>query len=462
MSRYPFVTEHPPKSLVLIFAGIAATLTLMTFVILRIAPVQASSGDGSGCSGTLYHSPDRDWNWAYARIVESDTYIGYSGVGICQPCRCPSLDQFTFSGVAFFEKTASPQIIHIERFYEDEDQVYCYLPPYNYCPDDCHCLQNAYLQNINVDLSSPGTTEALVEVVDVVGMQGANHCRDDGFEAEAKGYVHVYEIILDVAARGDGLSIDWEISPSFDRPVCGDPKPSALMLSITSSDGKWVATTFPKGWSGSAVWDGQWMIPAGERWDKCTQVTVTLGGYMNNYFTPQCGPCQRSAVPFTKQVCWSFNCPCDESNPCCDARPGAWSFITGVDPCEADNEEDLLLWQLTDVCDNHLELWCEPSSPEYASQYKYKYNGNDIGLCVYNNGQNIFKYRMAVSGVVFHSMWHRTADPDNSGDGDEGTLGKYDWIVNRYCCPSGQVEQFCREDPYQTGDEYDGTSSDCE
>ncbi|MCG3199764.1 MAG: hypothetical protein HUU16_16760 [Candidatus Omnitrophica bacterium] len=123
------------------------------------------------------------------------------------------------------------------------------------------------------------------------------------------------------------------------------------------------------------------------------------------------------------------------TDPCDDTTPGNWQAIPAVPDCPLNQNPAAKLWEKTDDCGNKLELWCEPAG---AAAYKLKYNGTVVHVCIYDNGQNVWYYKMTANGKRFHSTYSETMDPDHDGSSlDEGTKNKYDWKVYWYDCIGG-------------------------
>ena len=87
-----------------------------------------------------------------------------------------------------------------------------------------------------------------------------------------------------------------------------------------------------------------------------------------------------------------------------------------------------------------------------------------MGNCPYGGATNNFNYKMTKNGKRFHSLQHRSYDDAKDGSGaDEGTKGKYDWVVWTYNCITlpnpNEPTSFWREDQNSVGWEYDGSQS---
>jgi hypothetical protein len=116
----------------------------------------------------------------------------------------------------------------------------------------------------------------------------------------------------------------------------------------------------------------------------------------------------------------------------------------------------------TDNCSNSLKIQC--STPN--CWYRYLFNSTLIGHCPYGGGVNWYRYKKTINDDRFHSTWHRSRDPSNSGTNppDEGTLNKYDWVVWKYDCLNTPASPtaYCREHATSWGDEDFGDPSNCE
>jgi hypothetical protein len=60
-------------------------------------------------------------------------------------------------------------------------------------------------------------------------------------------------------------------------------------------------------------------------------------------------------------------------------------------------------WSRADQCGNKLEIWCQPASEAPFMSYVYKYNGQQIGECVFTCGENEWYYKLTQDGKRYAS-----------------------------------------------------------
>jgi len=130
------------------------------------------------------------------------------------------------------------------------------------------------------------------------------------------------------------------------------------------------------------------------------------------------------------------------NEPCKETEPGGW-FSQDPGRCGPFTTTTEPLWWKKDACGNRAEIWCRVS-PSGARFFSYEYNGNPVARCVYDEGKNLFAYRMTKNGRRFHSLWHLNVEPGKS----QGTANQKDWSVTLYdCIANARVFHECREDP---------------
>lgn len=279
----------------------------------------------------------------------------------------------------------------------------------------------------------------------------------------AEAYAHAYEITLEAEPVDSvPMTLSWSITP-FTGATEVDVTPNQLKLRVDDGWGNKAEAGPYSGWSGSEVWDGGWS--GGGSWDGCSQVEIHLemmppplqqpSGIISVVATePECGSYTTISTAVGKSITVT---PCDDTS-----APSSWISISpGGIQCPASQSTPGLLWEKVDKCGNTVQIWCEPSSPGGAAQFKLKYNGTPIGWCIYTCGQNAWYYRMTNDECRFHSLRQSTADRPTVPGCDEGTQGLYDWTVWLYNCLTGENIHYCREGP-NLGNEFQGRPSSCE
>jgi len=153
------------------------------------------------------------------------------------------------------------------------------------------------------------------------------------------------------------------------------------------------------------------------------------------------------------------------------ANPPSWSGFTAIEnieDCNASPCSTVVLRSVPDACGNTITVVCKAHILilHPICRYKHKYNGSTKGSCVYHNGQNAWGHKKDGDGC-FSWVKHVSADPDNSGPGDEGEVGYYDWVVNNYDATNNVTyDGNCRHGDNwadaRAGSETAGEDSDCE
>jgi hypothetical protein len=225
-------------------------------------------------------------------------------------------------------------------------------------------------------------------------------------------------------------------------------------------DVTFTGTTSPPGNEGSISWSGGGTPSTGSG---ATFVTKwTTGGSGNRTVTATyCGDSKNKSVNVLT------GCDCD--------RPGDWQTISGLSVCNYSSGPEGDCWPSSDPpkyddCGNWGKVVCTNAGSGYEYRDYYNSTGTCMGACVYLPAWNRAKYRFTVNGDRWHSFKHVTLnDCNDSGSGDMGTAGKYDWQIWRYDCISETLEEAECLESSTIGDpismewlEQNGSASDCE
>jgi hypothetical protein len=104
-----------------------------------------------------------------------------------------------------------------------------------------------------------------------------------------------------------------------------------------------------------------------------------------------------------------------------DTTPTDWIGIQGLNTCYPGPGTNVVWGPMADNCGNQLQVNCENGN------YVFRYNGNEVGRCLYTVAANYFYYRMTKDGCRFHSTWHTTRD-------DNPYRLTTQWVVFRFDC----------------------------
>ena len=75
----------------------------------------------------------------------------------------------------------------------------------------------------------------------------------------------------------------------------------------------------------------------------------------------------------------------------------------------------------------------------------------------------LIRYWKTVNDAKYHSTFFQSCDlVADYSEQDDGTKGKYDYVIWTYDCITGTLDENCRENDTFCGTETSGTTSGCE
>ena len=203
----------------------------------------------------------------------------------------------------------------------------------------------------------------------------------------------------------------------------------------------------------SEVCDGEYVLfaaltdPVGEE----SNISWSGGG------TPATGT---GATFYTKWTTGSTGTKIVTATYCNDSKSESVNVLFDCD-CDRIGE----MTQLTtlggwfDDCENYL------SYTDMEGVKRLWYNFSQIGHCPYAGSMVQIRYWKTVNDAKYHSTFFQSCDLHGNNEpypGDEGTGGKFDFVIWTYDCITDTLDENCRENNTFCGTETSGTTSNCE
>jgi len=211
-----------------------------------------------------------------------------------------------------------------------------------------------------------------------------------------------------------GKSIECTAEASdYDCNSPGDPNDCStfyqwVTVTWTDNSGRSTASAFPEGNSG---WPVKWVAPK-----ICSEWDVEITATADDLPMPKAGYDDYAVsdsttvhvIPQLIQGYWDTLAPA--------SCPRWWDGY-----CLFDHEDK---W--TDWCGNTLKITC--NSGECC--YKYYYNSTNVGICVWEGGQNLFQRKKSLDNMRFLATKHASCNDAKGVDGDgEGCEGY--WCIRK-------------------------------
>ncbi|MCA9417835.1 MAG: hypothetical protein KC917_16270, partial [Candidatus Omnitrophica bacterium] len=238
---------------------------------------------------------NRDENESYVYLIEAGVFLGYSGVGKCDD-ECNSPELRIRRGLWMVEKQEGVDW-HVDKYAYDYDAWWTSCSTGSSYGDS----EEDLVEDVPISLSTPGTKSISGISVDLQG--DPDQCpiyRNDMIDTQALGFLHVYEVTLVVTPAGGGLAIDYDVTQASASGICFDPTPYNVRITVSGQGGS-EYSSFLSGWSGTWNWDGDF---AGNPWDGCSQLSVSVSGNMTHGSVWLCLDCDAltTSCGFYKQI----------------------------------------------------------------------------------------------------------------------------------------------------------------